>query len=111
MAPHPRLYAFKPELTSELIIGLPDDFATAPPEKYNRNPEEHTVGADYIIPGHYLSLVDESITFTIGLGTDQLGYFVPASEYRLQCHALSLAALPGTSCQDLADRGIIESPT
>lgn len=32
------------------------------------------------------------------------------SEYRLQCHALSLSALPGTSCQDLADRGIIESP-
>jgi hypothetical protein len=79
MAPHPRVYAFKPELTSELVIGLPVDFATAPPEKYNRNPEEYTVGADYIIPGHYLSLVDESITFTIGQGTDQLGDFVPAS--------------------------------
>lgn len=98
------------EVSSELVIGLPDDFNTSP-EKYNRNPDEHAVGEDYVIPGHYLSLVDESITFTIGLGTDEVGYFVPVSDYRLQCHSLSLSALPGTSCEDLADRGVIESPT
>ncbi|MEZ5501662.1 MAG: hypothetical protein R3E50_03000 [Halioglobus sp.] len=99
------------EVSSELVIGLPEDFYTAPPEKYNQNPDEHSVGAAYVIPGHYLSLVDESIMFTIGLGMDEVGYFVPASEYRLQCHPLSLSALPGASCQDLADRGLIESPT
>jgi hypothetical protein len=99
------------EVSSELVIGLPEDFTTAPPQKYNHNPDEHSVGADYVIPGHYLSLVEESITFTVGLGMDELGYFVPASEYRLQCHPLSLSALPGASCQDLADRGLIESPT
>lgn len=98
------------EPPSELVIGLPEDFNTAPPEKYNHNPDEHSVGADYIIPGHYLSLVDESITFTIGLGTDEVGYFVPASEYRLQCHGLSLSNIPGATCQGLADRGAIESP-
>lgn len=99
------------EVSSELVIGLPDDFNTAPPEKYNQKPDEHSVGENYIIPGYYLSLVDESVTFTIGLGTDEVGYFVPASEYRLQCHALSLSALPGASCQDLADRGVIEDAT
>ncbi len=99
------------EVSSELVIGLPEDFNTATPEKYYNDPDEHSVGEDYIIPGYYLSLVDETVTFTIGLGTDEVGYFVPPSEYRLQCHALSLAALPGASCQDLADRGLIEDPT
>lgn len=99
------------EVSSELVIGLPDDFNTAPPEKYNQKPDEHSVGEDYIIPGYYLSLVDETVTFIIGLGTDEVGYFVPASEYRLQCHALSLAALPGATCQDLADRDLIEDPS
>ncbi|MEZ5571646.1 MAG: hypothetical protein R3E64_06435 [Halioglobus sp.] len=99
------------EVSSELVIGLPDDFNTAAPEKYNHHPDEHALGADYVIPGHLLSLVDESITFTIGLGMDEVGYFVPASDYRLQCHPLSLSALPGTSCEDLASRGVIESPT
>lgn len=99
------------EVSSELVIGLPEDFATAPAEKYNEQPDEHAVGADYTIPGHYLSLVDEAITFVVGLGMDEVGYFVPASDYRLQCHPLSLSALPGTSCDDLAARGAIESPT
>jgi hypothetical protein len=99
------------EVSSELVIGLPEDFTTAPPEKYNEHPDEHALGEDYVIPGHFLSLVDEPITFVVGLGMDEVGYFVPASDYRLQCHELSLSALPGTSCQDLADRGLIESPT
>lgn len=99
------------EVSSKLVIGLPEDFNTAPPGKYNQNPDEHAVGADYVIPGHLLSLVDESITFTIGLGMDEVGYFVPVSEYRLQCHPLSLSAIPGASCEDLANRGLIESPT
>lgn len=100
------------EVSSELVIGLPEDFNTAPPEKYNRDPDEHSVGEDYIIPGHLLSLVDESITFVVGLGTDQVGYYVPASEYRLQCYDLVLGfAVSGATCADLADRGLIESPT
>jgi len=98
------------ELSSELVIGLPDDFDTASPEKYYNNPENHAVGEGYTIPGHLLSLVDEPVTFIVGLGTDELGYFVPVSDYRLQCHALSLSIVPGASCQDLADRGVIESP-
>jgi hypothetical protein len=70
------------------------------------------VGSKYVIPGNYLSLVDEPVTFVVGLGTDEVGYFVPPSDYRLQCYdPVSLAAVPGASCKDLAARGVIESPT
>lgn len=98
------------EVPSELVIGLPEDFDSAPPEKYNEKPEEHATGTDYKIPGYYLQLMEDPITFTVGLGTDEVGYFVPPSDYRLQCHSLSLLEIPGASCADLAERGVIESP-
>jgi hypothetical protein len=93
------------ELPPELVIGLPADFATSP-EKYYREPHLHAVGADYKIPGHLLSLVDEAQTLTVGLGGDQVGYFVPLSDYRLSCLDLVLPA--GKTCADLAARGVIE---
>lgn len=96
------------ELPPELVHGLPDDFNTAPPEKYYNEPHLHAVGADYIIPGHLLSLVDEDMTLTVGLGGDQIGYFVPVDEYRLSC--LDLVLPGGKTCADLAARGIIEAP-
>ncbi len=94
------------ELPPELVIGLPEDFATASPEKYYREPHLHAVGADYTIPGHLLSLVDEDLTLTVGLGGDQIGYFVPVSDYRLRC--LDLVLPGGNTCADLAARGVIE---
>ena len=94
------------ELPPELVRGLPEDFETDP-EKYYREPHLHAVGADYTIPGHLLSLVDESVTLTVGLGTDQIGYFVPVSDYRLRC--LDLVVSPQfTTCAELHDRGVIE---
>jgi hypothetical protein len=95
------------ELPPELVVGLPADFESSP-EQYYREPSLHAVGADYVIPGHLLSLVDESITFTVGLGTDELGYWVLVDEYRLRC--LDLALPSGATCADLAARGVIESP-
>jgi len=95
------------ELPPELVRGLPDDFETAPPEKYYREPHLHAVGADYTIPGHLLSLVDESVTLTVGLGTDQIGYFVPVSDYRLRCLDL-VVATELTTCAELHSRGTIE---
>ena len=74
----------------------------------SRDPHLHAVGADYVIPGHLLSLVDEEMTFTIGLGGDQTGYFVPVDEYRLRC--LDLVLPGGKTCADLAARSIIEDP-
>ena len=95
------------ELPPELVRGLPDDFDTAPPEKYYREPHLHAVGADYQIPGHLLSLVDEEVTHTVGLGGDQIGYFVPVSDYRLKC--LDLVVLfAGSTCAELQARGTIE---
>jgi hypothetical protein len=100
------------EAASELVIGLPSDFNTAPDTKYFHDAaKDHAVGSKYVIPGNYLSLVEEPLTFVVGLGTDELGYFVPASDYRLQCDAISLSAVPGAKCADLAARGVIESPT
>ena len=95
------------ELPPELVRGLPEDFETAPPEKYYREPHLHAVGADYQIPGHLLSLVDEEVTLTVGLGGDQIGYFVPVSDYRLKC--LDLVVLfAGSTCAELQARGAIE---
>jgi hypothetical protein len=95
------------ELPPELVRGLPDDFETAPPEKYYREPHLHAVGADYKIPGHLLSLVDEEVTLTVGLGGDQIGYFVPVSDYRLKC--LDLVVLfAGSTCAELQASGTIE---
>ena len=107
-------FLFMPgELPPELVIGLPDDFNTASTEKYYNDPDDHVVGEDYIIPGYMLSLVDEPITFTIGLGTDQLGYYVPVSDYRLTCDNFIFSFLDGLedmSCEALAERDSIESP-
>ena len=66
------------------------------------------MGADYVIPGYLLSLTDNDMTLTVGLGGDQIGYFVPVDEYRLRC--LDLVLPPGKSCADLAARGVIEDP-
>ena len=97
------------ELPPELVHGLPADFNTAPPEKYYEQPHLHAVGADYKLPGHLLALVEESTTLTVGLGGDQVGYYVPVDEYRLAC--LDLVLPRGASCADLAARGVIEDPT
>lgn len=67
------------------------------------------MGADYKLPGYLLALVEESTTLTVGLGGDQVGYYVPVDEYRLAC--LDLVLPGGASCADLAARGVIEDPT
>ncbi|MFW2390118.1 MAG: hypothetical protein ACN4G0_17410, partial [Polyangiales bacterium] len=95
------------ELPPELVSGLPDDFETAAPEKYYREPHLHAVGADYEIPGHLLSLVDEEVTLTVGLGGDQIGYFVPVADYRLKC-LNEVLLFARSSCEDLYDRGVIQ---
>ena len=95
------------ELPPELVAGLPDDFETAAPEKYYREPHLHAVGADYQIPGGLLSLVDEDVTLTVGLGGDQIGYFVPVSDYRLKC-LNEVLLFARTTCDDLFTRGVIQ---
>lgn len=100
-------FLFMPgEVPPELVVGLPDDFATDV-AAYYLEPELHATGADYVIPGFYLSLVPTDITFTVGLGGDELGYWVPIAEARLKCLDLVIPADIGYTCQRLFDEGLL----
>ncbi len=101
-------FLFMPgELPPELVVGLPATFNDDPAPFYEE-PELHAVGAAYEIPGYLLDLVDEPTTFTVGLGGDELGYWVPINEVRLKC--LDLALPSGTTCQQLFDAGLLLTP-
>ncbi len=102
-------FLFMPgELPPELVIGLPRDFDAAPEKYYRDDPDLHAFGSKYDSPGYLLSLVEESTTFTVGLGTEELGYFVPISDYRLRCVDGVLAQ--GSTCAGLFADGFIEFP-
>ncbi len=103
-------FLFMPgELPPELVVGLPATFNTDPAPFYTE-PENHAVGADYVIPGYLGELTDDELMFTIGLGGDELGYFVPINEVRLKCLDLALPAEAGYTCQRLFDEGWLVTP-
>ena len=103
-------FLFMPgELPPELVIGLPDDFVSNI-NAYYLQPAEHATGADYAIPGFLLDLVPSRITFTVGLGGDELGYWVPINEARLKCLDLALPPGSGWTCQRLFDEGYLITP-
>lgn len=103
-------FLFMPgELPPELVLGLPDDFTTDV-AKYYARPELHATGADYVIPGALLDVVPTSLTFTVGLGGDELGYWVPLPEYRLRCLDLVMPPGGGYTCQRLFDEGLAITP-
>lgn len=100
-------FLFMPgEIPPELVIGLPADFETNTAAYYTE-PELHAVGADYEIPGYLLDLVATTITFTVGLGGDELGYWVPINEVRLKCLDLVMDPASGYTCQRLFDEGLL----
>ena len=102
-------FIFMPgEVPPELVVGLPTDFDTNTVKYYLDGPGLHAEGVDYDFPGYLMSLVERDVLFTVGLGTEQLGYWVPVSEYRLKC--LEIALPVGVTCADLNARGIIEHP-
>lgn len=94
------------ELPPELVIGLPADFDTDSAKYYLEDLSLHAVGIDYDFPGYLMSLTEDDIVFTVGLGGEELGYWVPISEYRLKC--LEIALPSGATCADLFARGLIE---
>ena len=101
-------FLFMPgELPPELVIGLPANFLTANDRFYRDPTEVHARGTDYAIPGYLLSLVDETTTFTVGLGGDELGYWVPLQEVKLRCAADLLG--PAGACQRAFGAGVIDS--
>jgi len=100
-------FLFMPgEIPPELVIGLPADFETNSAAYYTE-PELHAVGADYEIPGFLLDLVPTTTTFTVGLGGDELGYWVPINEARLKCLDLVMDPASGYTCQRLFDEGLL----
>lgn len=102
-------FVFMPgELPPEFVVGLPNDFDTATSKYYIDGAGLHAEGADYVLPGYLTSLVDRDVLFTVGLGEDELGYWVPVSDYRLKC--LEIVFASGQSCADLHARQVIEQP-
>ena len=100
-------FLFMPgELSPELVIGLPADFESNSAAYYTE-PDLHAVGADYQIPGHLLDLVPTKTTFTVGLGGDELGYWIPINEARMKCLDLVFDPASGYNCQRLFDEGLL----
>lgn len=96
------------EIPGELTIGLPADFRSTPELWYAEPPGTHAFGEDYTIPGYVTEMMDDVYKWTIGLGSDQLGYFVPLSNFRVLCVLDELVG-PG-ACADLYDAGELEFP-
>ena len=97
------------ELPGELTFGLPSEFRSVSFRRwYEESPANHAQGPAYQIPGYITNRMSDTYKWTIGLGSDQIGYFVPISNYRVLCVADALVA-PGT-CAALNAGGIIEFP-
>ena len=96
------------EFPPELLIGLPRGFDDNPSNWYRGPVGQNARGADYRIPGYITSLIDDDFVMGIGLGNDELGYWVPLSDVRLPCVADRLAE--AGSCAALHASGLIEWP-
>jgi hypothetical protein len=96
------------EIPGELTAGLPSGFRTSPQSWYEEPPGRHAFGAAYKIPGYTLRRMADRYKWTVGLGSDQLGYFIPLSNFRVYCVADGFVG-PGT-CAALHAAGLIEYP-
>jgi len=98
------------ESPPELFVGLPQDFYTNT-NKYYEFPQFHAFGDKYKIPGYGRNLLNcnnnNNSCWYIGLGGDQLGYFVPISDYRVLClfGELICKTLPLTFKEQMAMSG------
>jgi hypothetical protein len=95
------------ELPPELVVGLPADFADNSAAYYTE-PDLHAAPADYAMPPSLLELASDEITFTVGLGGDELGYWVPIDDVRLKC--LDVIFSDGMTCLQLFDAGYLITP-
>jgi len=97
------------EIPGELTAGLPSGFRSHPEDWYEEPPGRHAFGADYTIPGYTANRMDDAYRWTIGLGSDELGYFIPISNFRVLCVA-NLLTGNDMACQQLYDFGVIDFP-
>jgi hypothetical protein len=96
------------EIPGELTVGLPSGFRVTPENWYEEALGQHAFGADYTVPGYASRRMSDGYKWVIGLGSDQMGYFVPISNYRVLCVADAFVG-PGT-CAALHAGGLIEYP-
>lgn len=96
------------EVPGELTYGLPSAFRSTPGNWYEEPPGRHAFGDDYQTPGYITRRMSDAYKWTIGLGSDEIGYFVPLSNYRVLCVGDALVQ-PGT-CAALYAGGVIEFP-
>jgi hypothetical protein len=100
-------FLFMPgELPPEIVIGLPLDFNDNS-AIYYADPALHAVGAAYEIPQPLAKMTGDLISFTVGLGGDELGYWVPINEVRLKCDN---SVLGDIGCRDLYEAGFLVAP-
>jgi len=83
-------------------------FRTMPGNWYEELPGGHAFGDDFKVPGYAARRMADRYEWMVGLGSDQIGYFVALSNYRVLCVADRLGA-PGT-CAALHAAGLIEFP-
>lgn len=94
------------EVAGELVIGLPAGWLDRPGDWFAGDPALHAVGTDYDTPGYVRGRMTDRFKWTVGLGSDELGYILPISDWRIACVG-DLLAGPGT-CQALHEAGVIE---
>jgi hypothetical protein len=94
------------EVPGELTAGLPAQFRSEPQRWYEEAPGTHAFGNAYQIPGYVGRRMGDRYEWTVGLGSDQIGYFVALSNYRVSCVADAFAGA-GT-CAALHAGGLIE---
>jgi hypothetical protein len=94
------------EIPGELTAGLPSGFRSHPEDWYEEPPGRHAFGDDYTIPGYTSNRMDDAYRWTIGLGSDELGYFIPISNFRVLCVADLL--IGSGACEQLYLAGAIE---
>jgi hypothetical protein len=96
------------EIPGELTIGLPSQFRVTPELWYEEAPGLHAFGADYRTPGYVTRRMHDRYEWTIGLGSDELGYVIPISNFRVKCVFDDIFG--AGVCQSFHDQGFIEFP-
>jgi hypothetical protein len=92
------------EVAGELTIGLPAEFYVDPARWYDEPLGRHAFGDQYTTPGYVTNRMHDRHEFTIGLGSDELGYIFPISNWRIACVAGAEA------CEALHGAGFIDHP-
>lgn len=96
------------EIPPEILVGLPAGFDKDPAPWYRSPVGDHARGTEYQFPGYIESLIPDDFIMAIGLGNDQLGYWVPPADVRVTCAGDMLAG-EGT-CSALHEAGVIAYP-